>query len=145
MQYNAVIQLLGGEKRLNTEIKNDIDLLNLSYEGLPKNALESLLRNLDLSITELAKFNIFPRSRRTIERVKKNEKLNTEISQSIIKLAILYVKGVNVFGDKEKFYLWLNSENRMFGGRKPMELIGNYFGYELIEKELTNIEYGIFA
>ncbi len=53
--------------------------------------------------------------------------------------------GKEVFGDMEKFKLWLDTPNFSLGNLKPMELLKDSYGKELVIGELTRINYGILV
>jgi len=53
--------------------------------------------------------------------------------------------GVEVFGDMEKFKLWLDTQNLSLGNLKPMELLKDSYGKELVISELTRINHGILV
>ena len=58
---------------------------------------------------------------------------------------MLYKKGTEVFGTKEKFNSWIETENLALGKIKPKQLLDNTFGINLLKDELTRIEYGVLA
>lgn len=85
-------------------------------------------------------------SDRTIQRYRKEKRRFDALqSERILQLAIIYKKGLSVFGNKQKFDAWLVSENIALGGVKPKSLLDNIFGISLLEEELTRIEQGILA
>jgi putative toxin-antitoxin system antitoxin component (TIGR02293 family) len=53
--------------------------------------------------------------------------------------------GLDVFGDMKKFKLWLETPNFSLGDLKPMDLLKDSYGKELVISELTRINYGIFV
>lgn len=53
--------------------------------------------------------------------------------------------GVEVFGGMEKFKLWLDTPNHSLGNLKPVELLKDSYGKELVVGELTRINYGILV
>jgi uncharacterized protein (DUF2384 family) len=53
--------------------------------------------------------------------------------------------GVEVFGEVEKFKLWLDTPNFSLGKMKPVELLNDSYGKELVMTELTHINHGILA
>ena len=53
--------------------------------------------------------------------------------------------GKEVFGDLEKFKLWLNTPNFALGNVKPVELLRVSYGKEMVLGELNRIEHGIFV
>ena len=53
--------------------------------------------------------------------------------------------GLDVFGDMEKLKLWLNTPNYALGQLKPIELLKDSYGKEMVISELTRISYGILV
>ena len=66
-------------------------------------------------------------------------------SEKIIQVIFLFKKGISVFGTKEKFDTWLNSNIVAMGGIKPKEVLDSVFGIEWIMDELGRIEHGVLA
>jgi putative toxin-antitoxin system antitoxin component (TIGR02293 family) len=53
--------------------------------------------------------------------------------------------GLDVFGNLDRLRLWLATPNFALGKRKPIELLKDSYGKELVIGELTRINYGILA
>ncbi len=66
-------------------------------------------------------------------------------TEKIIEVAEVTNFGINVFDTLEKFKLWLNTPNFALGSSKPIEMIKNSYGKELVMAELTRIDHGIFV
>lgn len=66
-------------------------------------------------------------------------------SEKIIEMAEVTNVGMDVFGDMKKFKLWLETPNFSLGNLKPMELLKDSYGKELVIGELTRINYGILV
>lgn len=66
-------------------------------------------------------------------------------SEKIIEMAEVSKVGLEVFGELEKFKLWLKTPNFSLGSLIPMELLKNSYGKELVISELTRINYGILV
>ena len=66
-------------------------------------------------------------------------------SEKIIEMAEVTNVGKEVFGDLEKFKLWLNTPNFALGNVKPVELLRVSYGKEMVLGELNRIEHGIFV
>lgn len=62
-----------------------------------------------------------------------------------LEIALLYLKGLDVFVDSQKFNTWLESQNIALGGIKPKDLLDNTFGINMIKDELSRIEHGVLA
>jgi putative toxin-antitoxin system antitoxin component (TIGR02293 family) len=58
---------------------------------------------------------------------------------------MLYEYGIEVFGDRDNFNIWLNSRSIALGGRSPKELLDTKFGIDLVKDELGRIEHGVLA
>lgn len=85
-------------------------------------------------------------SERTMQRHKReNRSFDPIYSEKILQVTLLYNLGIEVFGDKDKFNTWLDTQNLALGGIKPKELLDNSFGIGLLKDELTRIEHGILA
>jgi putative toxin-antitoxin system antitoxin component (TIGR02293 family) len=85
-------------------------------------------------------------SERTLQRYKNTgQHLGAVQSEKFLAIAILYQKGILLFGSSEKFSLWLDTVSLALGGIKPKELLDNSFGIEMIKNELGRIEHGILA
>lgn len=66
-------------------------------------------------------------------------------SEKIIELAEVTQAGLDVFGDMDKLKLWLNTPNFALGKLKPIELLSDSYGKELVLTELTRINHGILV
>ena len=53
--------------------------------------------------------------------------------------------GLDVFGDMDKFKLWLDTPNYSLENMKPIELLKDSYGKEMVISELTRINYGILV
>jgi putative toxin-antitoxin system antitoxin component (TIGR02293 family) len=85
-------------------------------------------------------------SERTMQRYKKEGRTFDALqSEKILEIALLYKMGTGIFGNGDKFNLWLESENLALGKIKPKDLFDSTFGISLLKDELTRIEHGILA
>ena len=66
-------------------------------------------------------------------------------TEKIIEMAEVTNIGLDVFGSMEKFKLWLDTPNYALGNLKPMELLRDSYGKEMVISELTRINYGVLA
>lgn len=85
-------------------------------------------------------------SGRTMQRYKKEGGTFDPLqSEKILEIMLLIKKGTAVFGDKANFNAWLDATNVALGNVKPKDLLDSSFGINLLQDELTRIEYGVFA
>ncbi|SRR5690554_4259097 len=66
-------------------------------------------------------------------------------TEKIIEIAEVTNFGIAVFGSSEKYYTWLNIDSFALRGYKPLELLRDSYGKEMVMAELNRIEHGIFA
>ncbi len=66
-------------------------------------------------------------------------------SEKIIEMAEVTKVGLDVFGDMEKLKLWLNTPSFALGKLKPIELLKDSYGKELVISELIRINHGILV
>ena len=64
-------------------------------------------------------------------------------SEKIIEMAEVTKVGLDVFEDIDKLRLWLNTPNFALGNCKPIELLNDSYGKELVITELIHISHGI--
>ncbi|MBC7474709.1 MAG: DUF2384 domain-containing protein [Candidatus Sericytochromatia bacterium] len=144
MSLLSIDNILGGKEVLGTTLNNRMDFFQLSVTGIPRDSLDYFADYIDFSKKDIEK--IFPVSLRTLQRYKNSNKLlDSTISEHLLKLAELVTKGVNVFGEKNKFVIWLNHPNLALSNKKPFELLENQYGIEMVFDELGRIEYGVYS
>lgn len=136
------------------------ELLNINYAATEDRGVLSLIRTaregisfstfsgfVDKSPFDLSDWAVFLHlSERTMQRYKKEGRtFDTLQSEKIIEIALLYNKGTEVFGNADKFNLWLDSPNLALGRIAPKSIMDTSFGLSLLKDELGRIEYGILA
>ncbi|HOZ83062.1 MAG TPA: DUF2384 domain-containing protein [Bacteroidia bacterium] len=66
-------------------------------------------------------------------------------SEKIIEMAEVTKVGLEVFEDMDKLKLWLNTPNYALGKIKPIVLLKDSYGKELVMSELIRINHGILV
>ena len=66
-------------------------------------------------------------------------------SEKIIEMAEVTKVGLDVFGNIDKLKLWLNTPSYALGNLKPIELLKDSYGKEMVISELNRINHGIFV
>ena len=74
-----------------------------------------------------------------------NQKLNPVQSEQVLKLISLFKKGMEIFGNENSFYRWLDKPAFGLDNKKPFELMKTVSGINLIIDELNQIEWGDLA
>lgn len=124
------------------------DSFRLSYLinlGLPYSLFREIQKLSPFSEKEWAEF--LGLSTKSLQRYSEFENFRFKIIQSekIIELAELSFHALEFFGDIAKFKAWLHTESFSFSGLKPIQLIANSYGSELVKNKLLAFEQGIFA
>ncbi len=143
MQLSEISSVLGGKKALRGDIASRMDLIELGNRGVTKSALLHLAGHLSLSVRQMAE--LLPVAERTIQRYKSRERFNRVVSEHILQIAEVAVRGGDVFGDRNKFRSWMKSPSPALGNRTPSSLLRSRFGIEMVLDELGRIEHGVIS
>jgi putative toxin-antitoxin system antitoxin component (TIGR02293 family) len=85
-------------------------------------------------------------SLKSLQRYRQTEQqFKPSQSEKIIEVAEVTQKGLDTFGSISKFKLWLETPNFSLGNVKPLELLTDSYGKEMVISELTRIDHGILA
>lgn len=85
-------------------------------------------------------------SERTMQRYEKDKKsFDAMQSEKIIQIAMLYKKGMQVFGSNSSFDTWLITQNISLGNNTPKSFFDTSIGVSIVMDELLKIEHGILA
>lgn len=119
-------------------------IISVVREGIPYQTFQHFSGQSPFTMAEWSAF--LGLSERTLQRYKKdNRKFDQLQSERIIEITLLMKRGVEVFGDKDRFIEWMHSRIVALGRIRPIELLDNKFGIQMLNDELTAIEHGIFA
>ena len=143
MLLSQVGEILGGEKILGKKLESKMDLVELGNIGITKNAVSHLARYLSLSWKQVAA--LLPVTERTLQRYTAQQHFNPAVSEQVLHVAEVLAKGTEVFQEKRKLLLWLNTPHKVFSGNTPMTMLGSRFGSELVLEEVGRIEFGIYS
>ena len=119
-------------------------MISMIRNGVPFSLFDLIKTNTPFSEGDWAALlNI---STKSLQRFRQSAKPFKPLqSEKIIEMAEVTNIGKDVFGTLEKFKLWLDTPNFSLGGLKPMELLRDSYGKELVLGELTRINYGILV
>lgn len=118
-----------------------IDSIN---RGISFASFENIIKKYSFTLQNWADFLHI--SSKTLSRYQKEAKTFDALqSERIMQIEILHSKGLEVFGSKENFSTWLETENLALGNIIPRELLKNSFGINLLLDELVRIEHGVLA
>jgi putative toxin-antitoxin system antitoxin component (TIGR02293 family) len=119
-------------------------LIYIIREGVPYDLFDAIQEY--APFTEQNWANFLDLSTKTLQRHKLDAKHFRPLqSEKIIEMAEVTTVGLDVFGDMEKFKLWLDTPNFALGKMKPIELLKGSYGKEMVLGELNRINHGILA
>src|SRR5688500_9695192 len=139
----SVEMLLGGASVLRAKPHSPLDWIEMIRKGIPAPAVESLLKAMQLSQTELARALGIPE--RTLARRKREGVLSSEESSKLLRLARVLGRAGEVFEDPEAALNWLRSANSALSGATPLSLLDTDIGAESVLDTLGRIEHGVFG
>lgn len=141
--FRSVENLLGGRSVLRAKPHSALDWIEVIRNGLPAAAVESLLKVMQVSRSELARALGIPE--RTLARRKREGVLNSEESAKLLRLARVVGRANEVFEDPEAALNWLKSSNSTLSGATPLSLLDTDIGAESVLDTLGRIEHGVFG
>ncbi len=142
-EIRGINRIIGFPAREKHKIKSERDLSTLSRSGLPRKYFQLFTGNAGITVTDFEHLAQMPPD--TINGKDAQELLSPEATERLIEIALIYVRGIEIFGSKDSFRKWISTENLALGGIKPKELLDNSFGIQELNDELTRIDHGIFA
>ena len=141
--FRAVETLLGGGAVLRTKSHSTLDWIEMIRQGLSAAAVESMLKAIQLSQSDLARVLDIPE--RTLARRKREGVLNSEESAKLLRLARVVGRANEVFEKPEAAVRWLKAGNPSLGGQTPLSLLDTDIGAESVFDTLGRTEHGVFA
>lgn len=81
----------------------------------------------------------------SISSMQKKMVYGKETSERIYELAILFGLGYEVFDSKADFKNWLMTPSIPLGNKAPFELLDSSLGFEMVENEITRIQYNVYS
>jgi putative toxin-antitoxin system antitoxin component (TIGR02293 family) len=125
-------------------LKNKLMIVHIIRDGVPYSLFARIQEYAPFSDKEWS--NFLEISTKSLQRYKQSPKKFKPVqSEKIIEMAEVTNIGLDVFGDMSKFKLWLNTPSFALGNLKPIDLLRDSYGKEMVIGELTRINYGILA
>ncbi len=133
------------ENRLNDQgsYHEPADVISYIRNGIPKQAVNAVLEKTGVSRLQLS--NILHISTRQLNRYDEQDKLSVEQSNFLYEFTRLYIRGLNILGDKQTADQWLSRSNLALGEKSPLELLDTIEGFRLVNDVLAQIEYGFYS
>jgi len=125
-------------------ISDDQHLIQSANKGIAATAITEFSKFSGKTKEEIANWiYITPKTVRSYEATAK--KLPTLQSELLLKLYMLYDKGITVFGNAQAFNEWLALPSFGLYHQTPESLLTTITGMSMVQDELTRISYGDFA
>lgn len=141
-RYEELTAILGGKNAINQKISNEMDLITITRQGLPKRTVAVLAKKLNISMERFS--NLLHISHRTLQRKAATEHLSVHVSEQILAIAEVVRRGIEVIGDDDRFVSWLHSDLRSLEFKKPIDLMDTSFGTQMLLRILGRIEHGVY-
>ena len=140
LQTAALVEALGGRKVFKRRIIAVDQLRGTVMAGLPYASFEALIGKFGLAREEAAAALHLPQ--RTIARRKKEQKLQADESDRLLRLARITAQAAVTLGNEEKAVRWLRRPNRALGNQAPLDLVDSDIGTRQVEEVLGRIDHG---
>ena len=125
-------------------LNNKLLIVYTIRKGIPYSIFALIKDYTPFSLSDWAEYlNI---SGKSLTRYSQSDKTFKPIhTEKIIELAEVTNLGLEVFVDNKKFKLWIETPNYALGNQKPIDLMKDSYGKEMVMGELTRIDQGILV
>ncbi|MEO9964559.1 MAG: antitoxin Xre/MbcA/ParS toxin-binding domain-containing protein [Reichenbachiella sp.] len=131
------------QKHIINIIKEPAVRYRKAYEGISKSDFLAIVATTGMNLTAFSK--LLPVSKRTLEKIKDEELISAPVSDRILEIAALYEYGKEVFGEREAFQAWLETDLLALAHKKPRDFMDNSSGLTMIKDLLGRIEHGVYS
>ena len=121
-------------------VKNELELRERVKEGLTPKDIEPIKNYLQLSQSRLAETAAVSES--TVSRWSSSSPIGKSASAQFIKIDQLIAQGVELFGSEEAFHEWLTATNLALGNVKPLDLLVDPVGLDMVEAAIDALNHG---
>ncbi len=138
--------LVSGQNKITLDylLSDKMLLISLIRHGIPYQLYELIQEITPLNEKDWS--DLLDLSTKSLQRYRNaGQAFESFQSEKILEMAEVTLMGLDVFGEMEKFRLWLNTPNYALGNYNPIYLLKDSYGKEMIMGELVRINYGILA
>lgn len=120
-------------------------MVDVIRKGIPTSLFMSIKEMTPFSDQEWSDF--LDISLKSLQRYKKESDyvFRSIHSEKIIELMEVTAVGLEVFDTGKDFASWLNANSHALGNRRPIELLRDSYGKEMVLNELHRIDQGVFV
>lgn len=141
--YKKLVEILGSDY-LKETVESPFDFIQIASRGVNANVIKNFKIYFNLPNESTA--NMLNVSPPTIYRwIRGNKNLDRNSTVRLFEIADLFLYGSEVFGDKDKFFKWLNLPNTALGGMEPSELVEIPGGVSKVRDIIGRIEHGVYS
>lgn len=119
---------------------HSLELIERIRSGVKKSDWKNFISHVGSTEKEFAA--VLPTS---ISSMQKRDVYSKETSERIYELARLFGLGYEVFDSEKDFKDWLMTPSLALGNKKPFALLDSSFGFEMVENEITRIQYNVYG
>ncbi|WP_282875961.1 antitoxin Xre/MbcA/ParS toxin-binding domain-containing protein [Pseudomonas peli] len=121
-------------------------LYRATVSGIRIKALSEFAQSVDMLSSDFLLMKLTGLSGGAIRRRLKspNERLNSEQSDRALRGVLLLDHAIRVIGSKALAEEWMLNPSRGLDGRKPIDMLENSIGAQLVSDFLTRLEYGVY-
>lgn len=119
------------------------DTIETLKKGLPVSSFEKLHKGMDISSSDLARITKI--AVRTLQRRKKEGRFQTDESERLLRVGIVFDKAIEVLGSKDAARNWMKTPKKPLADRTPLEYCDTEPGAREVEDLLGRIEHGVFS
>jgi putative toxin-antitoxin system antitoxin component (TIGR02293 family) len=123
--------------------KSREDAINILKRGLPASSFEKLHKGMAISSADLARVTNI--AIRTLQRRRKQGHFQTDESERLLRLGVLFDRAIEVLGSLDAARDWMKTPQKPLAGRTPLEYIDTEPGAREVEDLLGRIEHGVFS
>jgi len=118
------------------------EVLNLINSGIINSKYLSVLKHFSNFSDDIISnwLNINVKTYRSYKKA--DSTIKADIQEHTVMLLALIKHGIDVFGSKNDFSEWLETENFHFWKKKPIEYLNTISGIMFVDNSLTGMEYG---
>jgi len=120
-----------------------LKLIHLSREGIRMDNLRHLRERTGLDLPAFAR--ILQITPRTLQNKEASDNLGVSVSEKALELAMLFARGVDVFGNHDRFISWMRKPCRALENERPLDLLDTRFGFDAVTQVMGRMEHGVIS
>lgn len=142
-QADLIQIILGGPKVVRrTAVASPLEFHNTISAGLPAISFVAVATFLEISREALAAAMGVP-PRTIYRRLEEKKKLDPVQTEKLVRIARVTAAASTTFLNSDKGREWIKRPNRALSGKRPIDLLDNEAGAELVDDILGRIREGI--